>query len=71
VGDAVKDAGDAVGGVVGGVTGGGGSTPNPPATQAPAPPVLTYAEAKAKCIAQGVSALNVAALASCIANLRG
>jgi hypothetical protein len=30
VGDAVKDAGDAVGGVVGGVTGGGGSTPNPP-----------------------------------------
>jgi membrane-bound lytic murein transglycosylase B len=31
VGDAVKDAGDAVGGVVGGVTGGGGgSTSNPP-----------------------------------------
>ena len=72
-GNVVDDVTGAVGGVVGGVTGGGGSggsgsgsNPPPP----PAPDPLSYAEARARCLAQGISELNVAALAACIANLR-
>ncbi len=33
--------------------------------------VLSYADAKAKCLASGISKLQVAKLAACIANLRG
>jgi hypothetical protein len=70
VGDVVKG----VTGAVGGLTGGSASTPTPtpPKTTAPAPvqQVLSYADAKAKCIAQGISVLDVAGLATCIANLR-
>ncbi|WP_231916836.1 lytic transglycosylase domain-containing protein [Nocardioides scoriae] len=67
-----------VGGVVGGITGGGGgggstgggggggggSTPAP--APDPVTPVLTFAQAQAQCIAQGVSPLN---LTKCINDL--
>lgn len=72
VGDTVKKATDTVdkvvGGVTGGLTGGGGGGSSSPAP-APVKETLSYAEAKTKCLAQGISALDLAKLNSCIANL--
>ncbi|MCW2848970.1 MAG: Transglycosylase protein [Marmoricola sp.] len=74
VGDVVNGVAGAVGGAIGGATGGGASTPKPTPTPTPTPDpvkqVLSYADAKAKCIAQGISVLDVNGLATCIANLR-
>ncbi|MCW2761270.1 MAG: hypothetical protein JWR85_1471, partial [Marmoricola sp.] len=78
VDDVVKGVGDAVGGIVGGGSGGGGggaSTPTPTPTPKPAPApdppkIISYADAKAQCIAQGIKEIEVAKLAACILNKR-
>ncbi len=59
-----------VGGLVGDLTGGtsGGGT-GTTGGSAPAPAALTWAQAKAKCLADGVPALDVVKLTSCITSL--